>query len=160
MERLTESRGDGTSYLKVCERCDVPVSFDCGDCDAFEKAIDRLSQLEDNYEKDIEKTMLKIDEGKIINHYGFRPQLEKTIEEYQELVEAIEGYISGDDTAEHLMEEIADVEVMVDQLKLYIGCWEEVDRIKRFKVNRQLKRIEGEKAGHDERLDREQEQRL
>ena len=77
-------------------------------------------------------------------HYRLYNQLNKTNEELQELHEAIEGYINGDDTVEHILEEIADVEVMTAQLKLLLDGEMEVEKIKVFKVNRQLKRIKNE----------------
>ena len=34
---------------------------------------------------------------------------------------------------------------MIDQIKLLLHCWDEVNDIKRYKVSRQLKRMEVEK---------------
>ena len=53
MERLTESRLDGSGMLKACENCDVGAEFDCLDCFAWEEAINRLAKLEDMLEKGI-----------------------------------------------------------------------------------------------------------
>ena len=79
--------------------------------------------------------------SKIASHYGLCHQLYKTKEELEELKMVIKGYITGRDTEAHLLEEVADVEVMTAQLKLLLDGEAEVEKIKQFKVNRQLERI-------------------
>lgn len=93
---------------------------------------------------DIEKVEMKVDEGKILHHYGFIPQVQHLKQELEELMEAADGYVNGIDTEAHFLEEIADVEVMCDQMKLCLDAWDRVNEIKREKVNRQLRRIEDE----------------
>ena len=78
----------------------------------------------------------------IINILSAYIGLRKTQEELMELYDAIGGYLSGADTEEHVKEESADAEVMIDQIKLLLNCWDEVNDIKRYKVSRQLKRME------------------
>ena len=95
---------------------------------------------------DIEKVKLKSDEEKIALHYGKVPQALKLFEECGELEEALRGYINGTDTKEHAIEEIADVEVMIDQFKYhFLNCEKQVNDVKRAKVDRQLLRMEAEK---------------
>ena len=60
MERLTESRLDGSGMLKACENCDVGAEFDCLDCFAWEEAINRLAKLEDMLEKGIGMSSIDI----------------------------------------------------------------------------------------------------
>ena len=56
------------------------------------------------------------------------------------------GYINGTDTKEHAIEEMADVEVMLDQFKYhFLNCEKQVEDIKRAKVDRQLLRMEAGK---------------
>lgn len=93
---------------------------------------------------DIEKVEMKVDEGKILHHYGFIPQVQHLKQELEELMEAADGYVNSIDTEAHFLEEIADVEVMIDQMKLHFEAWDRVNEIKREKVNRQLRRIEDE----------------
>lgn len=93
---------------------------------------------------DKERCELKVDEGKILYHYGFIPQVQQLKEELNELIEAADGYVNGTDTELHFLEEMADVEVMIDQMKLHFECWDRVNAIKREKVDRQLKRMEGD----------------
>ena len=95
---------------------------------------------------------------KIINHYGVYNQQRQLNEEVFELQEAITIHelkqsveyeiplteIVG--TKEHIIEEIADVQVMLDQFQFYYGIKdEEIWEMMKFKINRQLKRIEEEK---------------
>ena len=94
---------------------------------------------------DEEKCRLKVDEGEILTHYGFEAQVEKLKEELNELIEAACGYVNGIDAKEHVIEEMADVEVMIDQMKIYFNAWDSVNCKKREKVDRQLKRIEAGK---------------
>jgi mazG nucleotide pyrophosphohydrolase domain len=72
----------------------------------------------------------------IADHYGKEHQLEKCKEEINELIEAID---SKDEEA--IIEEIADVEIMIDQVK-YLLCAERlVELYKDYKIQRQLTRI-------------------
>lgn len=87
---------------------------------------------------------LRVDERAILNHYGITEQVSQLKEEAYELIEAADGYINGTDSKAHFLEEIADVEVMLDQMKLHFNAQDKVDEIKRFKVKRQLGRIERE----------------
>ena len=93
---------------------------------------------------DIEKVELKVDEGKILYHYTFIPQVQHLKQELAELMEAADGYVNSTDTEAHFLEEIADVEVMCDQMKLHFEAWDRVNEIKREKVKRQLNRIGNE----------------
>lgn len=95
---------------------------------------------------DLDKVKLKADEITIARHYGKVGQALKLFEECGELEEALRGYINGTDTKEHAVEEMADVEVMLDQFKYhFLNCEKQVEDIKRAKVDRQLLRMEAEK---------------
>lgn len=91
-----------------------------------------------------EKRKLVIDEKAIILHYGFEMQAQKLKEELIELFDAANGYLDKSDTEAHFLEEMADVEVMIDQMKLHFEALDRVDEIKRAKVKRQLNRIGNE----------------
>lgn len=88
----------------------------------------------------------------IINHYGVKNQLKYIHSEYYELDEAIlanwydvdgvtdVGYI------EHIREEIADVMVMLKQIQYYYEIPdEEIEDVMKYKVQRQIERIEQDK---------------
>ena len=97
---------------------------------------------------------MKVDLLKIIKHYGINHQQKKLEEEVFELQEAITTHelkqsveydiplteIVG--TKEHIAEELADVMVILEQIKLYYEISsEEITKIFWSKVERQLGRI-------------------
>ena len=87
---------------------------------------------------------LRLDERAILNHYGITEQVAKLKEEAYELIEASDGYINGTDSKAHFLEEMADVLVMIEQMIMHFNAQDKVDEIKRFKVKRQLGRMERE----------------
>lgn len=96
---------------------------------------------------------------KIINHYGLYNQLKYIHSEYFELDESIldyekSGWDFSDESCEdierdyryHIAEEISDVMVMLKQFQYYYGIEDEqIEDIMKFKIDRQLERIENEK---------------
>lgn len=84
---------------------------------------------------------------RIAEHYGLGNQLFKTEEELSELLEAVTEYLDDPNahTAGHVIEEIADVEIMLEQLKFLKFPRESVDSVKRYKIQRQLERIQKER---------------
>lgn len=83
----------------------------------------------------------------LATHYGLRHQLDKTQEELRELDEAIEEHkrFHNPFTRAHIAEEVADVFVTCMQiLALMSISTDEVLARARFKVNRQLWRIDAE----------------
>jgi NTP pyrophosphatase (non-canonical NTP hydrolase) len=97
---------------------------------------------------------------KIANHYLLDKQQRQLAEECAELIQATSKYVrfieskttrdeiieSSDDgnmLLQNIIEEIADVEVMLDQIKYLIHINPEaIESIKKIKVNRELARIE------------------
>ena len=63
----------------------------------------------------------------------------------EELIKAADGFVNDIDTKAHFIEEMADAEVMIDQMKIYFNAWDRVNCKKREKVDMQLKRIEAER---------------
>lgn len=89
----------------------------------------------------------------IINHYGLENQREYLGKEYQELQDELYRYVVLEDEA-NLITEIADVFVLCLQFMYEYGYSnEELIEEMKFKINRQLKRIESE---NDEILDEEE----
>lgn len=111
---------------------------------------------------------MKDDLLKIINHYGVLPQLKHFNSEVFELNEAIfryedtyyepytdysvepESYVSEEeqkkDLKQHIAEEIADCYVMLNQFQLYYGIEnKQIEETMKFKIDRQLERIENER---------------
>lgn len=109
----------------------------------------------------------------IADHYGYEPQSRQLIEEMAELTVAlnklwrfeqlirnknldelpIEEMITltakESECLKQIYSEIADVDIMLTQIKHLLGCQEEVDTVKRQKVLRQLTRIQGEVDKHE-----------
>lgn len=80
---------------------------------------------------------------KIINYYGLRLQLKKLSEEVYELQEAILMDDSGEEALEHILEERADVEVILRQLDAYFEIkFDDYSMNIVKKVKRTLDRIE------------------
>lgn len=84
---------------------------------------------------------------RIANHYGLKHQICKAKEELQELYTALLDYQEEDSrkNLKAIITEIADVMIMIEQLKLLMGVNEDVEVEIEYKLNRQLKRIEREK---------------
>ena len=91
----------------------------------------------------------------IADHYGYEPQSRQLIEEMAELTVAINkawrktfdeiDKIPNIDDEEHIEEEIADVEIMLLQIKYLIGVGnEELLEIVEKKLDRQIERIKNE----------------
>ena len=87
---------------------------------------------------DIERKLLFL-----INHYGTKKQQDIAIEELAELQKAIIKYRRepSDKTKEAVVEEIADVQVMLEQLKMIFSCRSKIDAIMDAKIDRQIKRV-------------------
>jgi NTP pyrophosphatase (non-canonical NTP hydrolase) len=79
----------------------------------------------------------------IARRYGTDEQSRQTIEEMGELIVAlnkVHRHYSNENIA-NVIEELADVSLMVDQMIYLYDCENEVKNIKRQKVKRQLERM-------------------
>lgn len=88
-------------------------------------------------------------------HYGYEAQSNQLVEECAELIQAVSKYRRARGTEQetplkeqvaldNLIEEIADVEIMLEQIKHLLKIPEEdLLAYKQFKVNRTKERIEG-----------------
>ena len=86
--------------------------------------------------------MIKDSLAAIAEHYGLEKQKLKAIEEMAELTKALLK-----DDRENIIEEIADVEIMISQLKWLLSVHGQVADVRLRKIDRQLKRMkEEEKA--------------
>ena len=83
---------------------------------------------------------------KAIEKYGDKAQILQSIEEMSELTKEICKHFRGNDNLDRIAEEMADVEVMLDQFKInYPKINNKIDTAMLNKVNRQLRRIKEEK---------------
>ena len=93
----------------------------------------------------MQKIKMQMDIEKIANHYGVK-QFEKAQEEIGELTTALARF-KQKTTPKHaanLIEEIADVEIMLTHLKYLFDIEQQVDVVKLQKIERTLKRIKEE----------------
>ncbi len=87
---------------------------------------------------------------KIINNYGTRNQLKYLYTELYEFTEAIIEYEEDENgniktQLNHIQEEFADLMVMLEQFKAYYNLSnEDIMETMKYKIERQLKRIEEE----------------
>lgn len=85
-----------------------------------------------------------------IDSYGRVNQVIKTVEELSELSQALCKILTSkftDDNSEifeNIFEEMADVEIMLEQCKIMFQCDKEVNKWKQKKIERLEKRLEGE----------------
>lgn len=99
---------------------------------------------------------MKEDLLKIINHYGVMPQLKYFQSEVFELNESIIKEQCGEDDINHIAEEIADCEIFLRQFREYYNISEnDIENIIKYKIDRQLERIENEKEIKNEPIDEE-----
>ena len=103
---------------------------------------------------------MKEDLLKIVNHYGLKHQLKYIHSEYYELDEAIINCNTFDEFAQadmhvydnnrqyfrkHIAEELSDCFVMLKQFQYYYEIEDkDIERIMKYKIDRQLKRIDEE----------------
>lgn len=73
--------------------------------------------------------------------YGNDAQLTKAIEELSELQKAICKYKLGEKDGKDIIEEVADVEIMTEQIKLMFNCHKQVEAIKTDKIQRMIDRV-------------------
>jgi len=79
---------------------------------------------------------------KAIEHYGENSQIIICIEEMSELIQALTKSLRGIPQADHLTEEIADVEITLEYVKRIYGITEEnIELIKTAKLERLERRM-------------------
>lgn len=77
-------------------------------------------------------------------HYGGEMQTMVCVEEMAELMKELSKNARGEDNVKAIAEEIADVEIMLEQMKLLHGCDRLVGMYKDVKLERLARRIERE----------------
>ena len=75
----------------------------------------------------------------VLSKYGEENQRRKVIEECAELIQAINHKHRG--RTHNISEEIADVEICLEQLKIINGCEDEVEAMREAKLERLYDRI-------------------
>ena len=78
-----------------------------------------------------------------IHTFGRKTQALVAVEEMAELQKEVLKNINRNEPNElKIAEEIADVEIMIEQLKLIYACEKDVDNIKQYKLERLKSRLE------------------
>lgn len=76
-----------------------------------------------------------------IKFYGKTNQCTKAIEECAELQQQLCKALTGTGSIYLLAEEIADVTIMLEQLKIMFNCSDDVNEIIDYKIQRQIERM-------------------
>lgn len=89
----------------------------------------------------------------IVETYGSDEQEDMAIEECSELIKAILKFrrsnAKDSDLRDAVIDEIADVQIMLTQLGIIFNCVEEVNERIDFKIDRQMGRIKEREAKRD-----------
>lgn len=87
-----------------------------------------------------------IDESAVLQRaldtYGSALQIVVTMEEMSELQKDLCKYLRGKYSPESIAEEIADVEIMLEQMKMLFRCAGAVSSVRRRKVERLKERLD------------------
>ncbi len=114
-------------------------------CDNAVKKYDELSafyrDLQKRYENKIKKVDYTLLYKKAILVFGAVNQQVVALEELSELQKEITKLMRGQGGYMNLAEEIADVEIVIEQLKILYGVKHNVDQYKAFKNQRLLELI-------------------
>lgn len=82
----------------------------------------------------------------IANHYGREHQVLIAIEEMSELTKELCKYFRRFDRKKEIVEEVADAQIMLEQLIELFGIEGDVDKMVDYKLNRQFRRMEQERG--------------
>ncbi len=77
-----------------------------------------------------------------LDTYGSLPQIVMVFEEMSELQKELCKYLRGKYSPANIAEEIADVEIMLEQMKMLFCCAEDVRSVRRRKVERLKERLD------------------
>lgn len=79
--------------------------------------------------------------NKIAKHFGLESQMQQLIEEMAELTQAICKHKRGLNAEENLIEELADVKLVLEQVILLLHAESDVSKVVNQKIERTLERI-------------------
>ena len=134
---------DGGEYDE-CNKCPLRDGINCRNLLALAAA-----DLIENQQREIE-ALRWANEGvsgdKIcraaLEAFGERAQMTMAIEEMSELAKELCKRCRGRDNVEAIAEEVADVEIMLQQMKMLFDCAGQVETFRRYKLERLAGRIE------------------
>ena len=151
--RYCASNGaNSCAYCKECpadgEDCETIVQFAAADLiENRQKTIEALRQANEGL-----RFNLSAQEGDEICRaalevFGAEAQMVMAIEEMSELTKELCKHRRGRDNVEAIAEEIADVEIMLQQMVMLFDCAGQVETFRRYKLERLAERIKGAKHG-------------
>ena len=76
---------------------------------------------------------------KAIDTYGEESQAKMMIEEMSELTKELCKLFRGETEKSHILEEMADVQIMLDQMRMIFGDTSELEKAKVERLERRLK---------------------
>ena len=116
------------------------------------KPVDRIKPCEGCRYEILGHELFKNEIHEIADYYGYETQGGMMVEECAELIQAVNKY-SRDHSADNvrqISEEIADVEIMLSQIKYLLSIDKDaIEDVKRGKLNRQIERITYERLSTD-----------
>lgn len=126
-----------------------------------ERVLDAAADLIENQQREIEAlrqaneglrfNLAEKDGGEIFRRaleaFGAQAQMMMAIEEMSELTKELCKNGRGQENATHIAEEVADVQIMLQQLVMLFDCAGQVETFRRYKLERLAERIEEVKHG-------------
>lgn len=82
---------------------------------------------------------------KAIAKWGYQSQVMMSFEEMAELQKELCKNLRGKDNLDEIADEVADVEIMLTQIKMIYGIEEKVQEHREYKIDRLAQRLEGVK---------------
>lgn len=81
--------------------------------------------------------------AKALEQYGEVPQINMVFEEMSELQKELCKHLRGQGNENHIAEEIADVEIVLEQMKLLFNCTTLTHYYRQKKIHRLEERLKG-----------------
>ena len=160
------TRDEIVAALRCCAaigKCyDCPIGIDYTDC--VEKMAGSAADLIENQQREIE-ALRQANEGLRFNlaaqeggeicraaleTFGKSSQMQVAIEEMSELTKELCKNGRGQENTTHIAEEIADLEIMLRQMVMLFDCEGQVDKFRRYKLER-LGLLKGHREGGSRR---------
>lgn len=165
-EEMDLTREEIVTALRRCKLHDscgpCPAKLPYGDC--MTPLHSSAADLIENQQREIEalrqaneglRFNLAVQEGgeicrAALEAFGAGPQVMMAIEEMSELTKELCKNGRGQENTTHIAEEIADVEIMLQQMEILFDCAGQVEKFRRYKLNRLTGRIKEAKEHEHE----------
>lgn len=130
--KAREKKGLET-YGTTMDRTDLTASE--WDQHLYEELLDAVLYLKKGKEMDENLVMRSITSA-AVEHFGHNNQIIKAIEEMSELIKELSKEIIRKGDEDNIREEIADVQIMIDQMVYLFDVQEKIAEIRKAKLNR------------------------